>query len=399
MSWNDSAVFVHARIEKVWARAVAGSGRHFRRVVAQRAAEHVELPRQCVGAAAQRCREIRIEQRPLRHGDVNEIVEAVIEQDLGVEHHDHVDPDEHLEHAFVQIEVDRTGRLLRRPGPIEIGMFAFPPDRQLHLERAVAAAVVVDIIFEGFRLFGQVLDDELAHRPIGALEQGLAGLLEGLAPEPLADLDHPLLAGAAAGDDRHEIAVVHLRHAGIVHDQVEHRLIELAALVELDRRDADAFAEDRGGGGGHAARNGAADVEHMPEHRCEADEVALVKHRHQNHKVVEMADGAGTSVRVVLQNDVAWLELKVLLFEHIGNVGAELPDDHAALGVADHGEFVVLLADDGRHRRTEQHGIHFMTRVAQCVLDQVEGDDIEPPRLARARRRRARGACAGVATR
>ena len=43
------AGLVDARIKEVRARAVAGRGRHFRRVVAQRPAEHVELPRQACG--------------------------------------------------------------------------------------------------------------------------------------------------------------------------------------------------------------------------------------------------------------------------------------------------------------------------------------------------------------
>ena len=319
-----------------------------------------------------------MKQRAFRHGDVNEIVKAVVEQDLGVEHHDHVDPDEHLEHAFVHVEVDRPGRLRRRAGPIEIGVVAFAPDGQLHSERAVAAAIVVDIVLERLRLLGQVLHDQLAHRAVGAIEQSLAGLLVGFAAETVANFDDALFAGAAAGDDRHEIAVVHLRRARVVHDQVEHRLVELAALVELDRRNADALAEDRGGVGRHAARHGAADIHHVAEHRGEADQFALVEDRHQHHEVVEMADSAGAGVGIVLQDDVAGLEVETALLEHVGDVRAELADDHLPLGVADHREFVVLLADHRRHRRAEQHRVHFMTRVAQRVLDQIQRDSVEP---------------------
>ena len=47
-----------------------------------------------------------------------------------------------------------------------------------------------------------------------------------------------LLAGTAAGNDRHEIGIVHLRRSRVVHDQVEHRLVELAAPVKQQGRDA-----------------------------------------------------------------------------------------------------------------------------------------------------------------
>jgi hypothetical protein len=230
---------------------------------------------------------------------------------------------------------------------------------------------------------GKILHDQIAHRAIGAFEQRVAGLLVGFAAEAVADLDHALLAGAAAGNDRHEIAVVHLRRARIVHDQVERRLVELAALVELDRRNADAFAEDRSRVGRHAAGHGAADVHHVAEHRGEADQLAFVKHRHQHHEVVEVADRAGASVRVVLQDDVARLELEAALLEHVRNIRAELPDDHPPLGVADHRKFVVLFADHRRHRRAEQHRIHFVARVAQRVFNQIERDGIEPAVLPR----------------
>ena len=219
---------IRAGVEEVGAGPVAGRGGHLRRVPGERPAEDVELPGQRVGAAAERGREVGVHQRALGQGDVDEVVEAVVEQDLGVEHHDHVDPDEHLEHAFVQVEVDRAGRLGVGAGPVEPGVLALAPYRELHPERAVADAVVVDPILEGLRLGRQVLHDEGAHGAVGALEQRLAGAAVGPGPEAFADLDDPLLAGAAAGDDGHEVAVVHLRGAGVVHQDGEGGFVGLA---------------------------------------------------------------------------------------------------------------------------------------------------------------------------
>ena len=86
---------------------------------------------------------------------------------------------------------------------------------------------------------------------------------------------------------------------------------------------------------------------------------------------------AAALVGIALQDDVSRLELERLFGQHLGHVGAELPDDHPALRVGDHRELVVLLADDRGHRRSEQHRVHLVARVAQRVLDQIEGDRIE----------------------
>ena len=180
---------------------------------------------------------------------------------------------------------------------------------------------------------------------------------------------------------------------------LERGLVELAALVKFDRRDADALAKDRSRVGRHAAGHRAADVHHMAEHRGKADQVALVKHRHQHHPVVEMADRAGAGVRIVLQDDVAGLEFEIALLEHIVDVRAELADDHAALHVANHREFVVLFADHRRHRRAEQHRIHLVAGIAQRVLDQVERNGIKPACLSRPRCRRRAGLMAAPAVR
>lgn len=52
-----------------------------------------------------------LEQAAVGDDDVDEVVEAVVEDDVGVEHHDHVGAAEHAEHVLVQQEVDRAARL------------------------------------------------------------------------------------------------------------------------------------------------------------------------------------------------------------------------------------------------------------------------------------------------
>src|SRR6185437_5233423 len=67
----------------------------------------------------------------------------------------------------------------------------------------------------------------------------------------------------------------------------------------------------------------------------------------------------------------------VPVLHHLVDVGAELADDHAATGVGDHRELVVLLADDGAHRRAEEHGVHLVAGALQRALDDVERDRVD----------------------
>ncbi len=224
-------VLVRAGIEEMRAGAIAGRRRHVGGIVAQGAAQYIELPGQGMGAAAQRGREIRLYQGALGQGDVDQVIKAVVEQDLRIEHHDHVDANEHLEHAVVEVEIDRSRRLGRRAGPIEKCMLPFAPDGQLHLEGAIAQAVIVHIILERLWFGGQVLHDQLPHGPFGAFQQGLAGLRIDVRAEAFAEFNNAFFTRPAAGDDGHQVGKIHFRRAGIVHDQVKGGLVQGPALV------------------------------------------------------------------------------------------------------------------------------------------------------------------------
>ena len=121
------------------------------------------------------------------------------------------------------------------PGPVEVGVLAFTPDRELQFERPVAAAVVIHEVFEGLRFLWKIFHDELTHCAMGACEQRVTSLAVGRHPKTLTDLDDPLFAGSRPGNDGHQVAVIHLRGTGVGHNQVEHRLVRIAALVDLER--------------------------------------------------------------------------------------------------------------------------------------------------------------------
>ena len=252
------------------ARPVSRRHRELRRLLAERPAHAVEEARVDVQPVRQRRRELRVQERPFRQRDLEDVVEPVVEQDLGIEGHDHVDPEEELAEALVDVEVDRPGRLVGRARPVGVADVALPPDRQHHLEGAVAAPVVVDPVGERLGLLRDVRADDVRHRAPRPLEQRIARHLERLRPEALADLDDPPLRRAAAADDRHQVAPVRVRRARVVEDHVERRLVEDAPVEDLDRRDPDALLPDRERVGDLAARHLAAHVHHVAEERANA---------------------------------------------------------------------------------------------------------------------------------
>src|SRR6185295_4449291 len=91
----------------------------FRLALSEQATEHVEDTPERMRAAGEGGGKTRLEQRAFRNLDLDQIVEAIVEQDLRIEHHDHVDAEEHLEHVFVEIEVDRAFRLRIGAAPIQ----------------------------------------------------------------------------------------------------------------------------------------------------------------------------------------------------------------------------------------------------------------------------------------
>jgi hypothetical protein len=115
----------------------------------------------------------------------------------------------------------------------------------------------------------------------------------------------------------------------------------------------------------------------VAEHRRPGDDAAVLVDRHQHQPVVQVADGAVHRVRVVGEEDVALLHRAVVALHEAPDERAELTDDHLAVEVGDHRELVVLLADAGRHRGAEQHGVHLVAGVAQGALDDVDGDGID----------------------
>ena len=345
-------------------------------MAAERPGHDLDPPRQRVVAVAERRRVAWLEDRPVLDADVEQVVEPFVEQDVGVEDHDQVGPDHHLHHPLVEVEVDRARGLRRRPSEVEHGALALAPDRQLDAERAVALPVVVHEVLERLRRLGDLLHDEPLHRAARAVEQRIArGQIRGAA-EPLAELEDPLLAHRRRSAERHDVRHGGLRRAGVARQDGEQRAVQLAGVVELHRRKADPLLVDRANLDAHRPECPAADIEQVPELAREADELVPVEDRAQDEHVRRVRDRSAAEVRVVLNDHVAGPELLVEVLEERGQVGTELPDEHAPVPVGDERVRVVRLADHGRDRRSEHDRIHLVPHHSQRVLDDLERDRV-----------------------
>ena len=320
--------------------------------------------------------EARIEQSPLGHDDFEDVVESFVEQNVRIEGHDHVDAEEQLAQAFVNVEIHRTIGLGVGSGPVEDRDVAAAVNREMQLERAVAAPVIVDIVGEGHRLLGDVLVDQLLHGVARAVEQLLAGLLVDAGAEAIAEFADAGRRRLAACDQRTQIRPVRLGRSGVVQHDVHDTTVENALLVDLDRRDAQTFFPYGPGIARHRAGNLPADIDHMAEDRGEADELLLVEDRQHHAPVVQVRDRAGAGIRIVPDEDIAVMDVVTIGRDDAWNVGSELTDDHASAIVADHRVFVVLLSYDRRQGDTAYDFVHLVARVLERVFNDVEGDRV-----------------------
>ena len=353
-----------------------GRAEEVRIALAQQAAEDVENPAQCMRAAGQRCRFSGLQQRPF--GDVyfHQVVESVVEQDLWVENHDHVNPGEHLEHLLVEEEVYGAHRLRICALEIEINRFAFAPHRAGDLVRAHSHAVVADVILEVLFLFGYGIHDQLAHRVLVAIEQFLECRKVDVIAETPGDFDATLFCCAAGSNNRVEVRQVPVRQAAVVQDNVQHSFLQFPAAVDFGGRHHYAFFIDLPGIGGQRTGHLAADIGHVSEHRGPGQQATVLVDRQQHQPVVDVADCTVTGIRVVGQENISLFDRAIKALQETVDKGSELPDDHLAVKIRDQREFVMLLADSRRHGRAEQHGVHFETGIAHGVFYDVQRDGV-----------------------
>src|SRR5262249_35292620 len=108
-----------------------------------------------------------------------------------------------------------------------------------------------------------------------------------------------------------------------------------------------------------------------------ADQLSLPEDGQADEPVVDVRDRPAALVGVGIEDHVALDDRLVEGFEHLRDVGAELPDDHAPARVGDHRELVVLLANHGAHGSPEERRVHLEAGALQRTLDDVERDGVD----------------------
>ena len=300
-----------------------------------------------MGATRQGCGEFRFEQRSFGDPHVDQIVETVVEQYLRIEHHDHVDAEEHLEHVLVQVEIDRSLALRVGAGEVEHHLLALAPHGAFDLVRAIADAVVADIILETDRFLTDRHGNQLLHRAMVACQQFLRGGDIDIVAEPLGHLHHAACRNPAGGDQRVEIGLAPVGLARLMHDELHQILVIFALFPDFDRRDAHAFLEDRARRDRHRSDNAATDVALMPEHRGIGDQPPVLEHRQQHQPVVGMRNRPLDRIGIGEEDHVPIFQRALIAVEEATDEAAELADDHPSLMVGDQRKGIALFADAG----------------------------------------------------
>ena len=374
---------VAPRIHQVRRRAEPRGAQEFGRALAKQAAEDVEDPAQGVSSPAEGGRKARLEQRTFGNLDLDEVVKAVVEHDLRIEDHDHVDSEEHLEHVFVQIEIDRRRRLRVGSGEIEDHLRSLAVHRTFDLVRSITDAVVADVIGKADLVGADRILDESLHRAVVAVEQRPGRGDINIVAEARAHLVDPTRGDPARSDQRVKVGRAPIGLARLVHHQLDQIFVVLALGVDLDRRDAHAFLKDGAGVDRHRSGDLAADIRLVAEHRGPRDQPPAAENRQQYQPVVRMADRPFAAVGIAEEDHVAFLDRPVEAFQEPADEAAELAHDHLAGGVGDQRKGVALLADARRHGGADQRRVHLDPRVAKRILDDVERHRIDHNRVER----------------
>src|SRR5215212_4925745 len=340
-------------------------------------AEYVELPRHDDQAVAQGRWLLRAQDRAVGDNYLDDVRIAIVEEDGGIYGGDQEHPSEHLEHLFVEEEVDGTWDLGVGASPVQVQSVALAPHGELELDGAVAEPVVVGVVLELETLaFWYELADQVYDARACPVEERVAGLQIRILAEAVADVSYALGAGGRSGGYGHDVGTGLPRGARVVAEEAQDLLVEFASVVELDRRHPDALLVDRAGVDGDGTSGRTADVHEVAPLQGVADVFVFVEDRSHEQDVWQVRRAPLHHVRVVEGDDVAVFQL----FDRVRGVlkhgiyrTPELAHDHAALAVCYERELVGLLADNGTNGGRDEHPVHLVADILEGVLDNVEG--------------------------
>ena len=236
--------------------------------------------------------------------------------------------------------------------------------------------------------------DHRARLALGAIQHRLDRGVRRLPAELAGERQHAPLPDMRRADHRREVAAEIVRMAHVGRQHLQHVAPHHAAVVEPQRRDADALLPDLGGAGVVGAVRGAADVALVravdrPEHRP----VAL-EHRHEGGQIGKVVAAV---IRIVQQEYIARMDV---VPEEFGDrlrgpwQGADMDRhvlglrDQAAVQVADRGGEIAAGIKDLGIRGPQHRLAHLFDDGVQSVLHDRDGYRIDgvgqalPPRIA-----------------
>ena len=301
---------------------------------------------------------------------------------VGIDGGDQEHPGEHLEHLFVEEEVDGARHLVVGARPVEVQRVALAPHREPEFYGAVAETVVVGVVLELEALaFRDELPDQVDDARPGPRQERVARLQVRILAEAVADVFYALGACGGSCGYGHDVGAGLARGTGVVAEKAEDLFVEFAGVVELDRRHPDAFLVDGAGVDGDGPGGRAANIHQVAPLQRVADVIGafavIVEDGAHQQDVRKMRRAPFHHVGVVQGYHVAVLEFLDGVrgvFQDRIHGAPELADDHAALAVGYEGKLVGLLADDGADGGGDEHPVHLVADVLQGVLDDVQGD-------------------------
>ena len=325
---------------------------------------------------AHRRRPHRADDAPGRHDGLEAAERAVIDRIVGRRGEALI---RHLRAGIAggDAGIVEAAHLARDLGEIDRHLVAL--DGDTHFDRHLLADVDAVVVHIGLRLIDPVRNRARArprHR-LGMIHDDFDGGQDLVAAIAVDQFEETPLAGFHRRDLRAQIAHGAARQPHVLLDDVDQRFVDLAAIVQFQNRDLQAFRENIRR---HAAER-AADIEPMRHATGKADQCALVEDRQRQGDVVEVAAG---EIRIVGDVDIArpnilaaeMLDLGLHRLRHAADEHRQ-PDadgNRLAFGGEQAGGEIERLIDDDIVGGAHEVGLHFLGHRDDAIAHDL-GDD------------------------
>ena len=183
-------------------------------------------------------------------------------------------------------------------------------DRDFQFDGLVQGeAVVLDKVLADIFAIREHRQTHIAHDFRTTIHDFVERSLNQVTAEALAQFDHAPTDDLVGTDEGIDIAAKIVWKAAVAQQDVVERLIECCLLIQLDRGAERAFFENAGRSIGPGARLSASDIADVSENLREANDATFPEYRRDHTIIGEMADGARRFVHIVVDKNVAWVDL------------------------------------------------------------------------------------------